>query len=202
MQVKLLRVIQDCVVERVGGRKPVRLDFRVLAATNRDLKKMMARGEFRKDLYYRLNIFSIHVPPLRETREDIPRLAYHLLSLLRKGRRDAPRRIDPQAMKCLESFDWPGNVRELQNVVERASVLAGEGPILAEHLPEEVRAHEAAMMLEDPRTLREEVAAAERSAIQRALGLAEGNRSEAARLLGIHRTGLYQKMRRHGVDGR
>ncbi|MBM4328620.1 MAG: AAA family ATPase [Deltaproteobacteria bacterium] len=202
MQVKLLRVIQDRVVERVGGRKPVRLDFRVLAATNRDLKKMMARGEFRKDLYYRLNIFSIHVPPLRETRADIPRLAYHLLSLLRKDHRDAPRRIDPQAMKCLESFDWPGNVRELQNVVERASVLAGEGPILAEHLPEEVRAHEAAMMLEDPRTLREEVAAAERSAIQRALGLAEGNRSEAARLLGIHRTGLYQKMRRHGVDGR
>ena len=112
LQVKLLRVIQEREVERVGGTRTLKLDFRVIAATNRDLKDMLSRGDFRQDLYYRLNIFVLKTPPLRRIREDIPRLAYHLLSTLDEIRPRLRRRIDAEAMRCLIAYDWPGNVRE------------------------------------------------------------------------------------------
>ena len=139
LQVKLLRVIQEREIERVGGTRTLKLDFRVIAATNRDLKDMLRLGEFRQDLYYRLNIFVLKTTPLRRIREDIPRLAYHLLSTLDETKPRLRRRIEPEAMRRLMAYDWPGNVRELRNVLERASSVAGEGSISEEHLPMEIR---------------------------------------------------------------
>jgi len=203
LQAKLLRVLQDREVERVGGTRTLKPDFRVIAATNRDLKAMLGKRQFRQDLFYRLNIFIIRTPPLRTIHSDIPRLAYHLLSLIRNHAKP-PRRISPEAMRRLMAYNWPGNVRELRNVLERASTLAGEGAILEEHLPMEIWDDEDVPPAFDQglRTLKEEMESAERRAIQRALNHAGGNRSEAARLLGIHRTGLYQKMKHHGLETR
>ncbi len=203
MQAKLLQVIQDREVERVGSSRTLKLDFRVIAATNRDIKSMLSRGEFRKDLYYRLNIFLLKTPPLRQIRDDIPRLAYHFLSLIRNQPGRQPLRIEPEAMGKLMAYNWPGNVRELQNVLERAASVAGDGPILEENLPMEIRNGERlnSTVDQEPHPLKDEMAIAEKRAIQRALNLSNGNRTEAARLLGIHRTGLYQKMRRYGLDG-
>lgn len=203
LQAKLLRVLQDVEVERIGSAKTVKLDFRVIAATNRDLKDMMTKRLFREDLYYRLNIFLLKTPPLRAIRSDIPRLAYHLLSFI-PNRGTSVRRIDPEAMTRLTAYDWPGNVRELRNILERASSVAGEGSILEEHLPMEIR-DDGGMrpaLEQTVRPLAEEKETAERRAIRRALEITGGNRTEAARLLGIHRTGLYQKMRRLGLETR
>lgn len=200
-QAKLLRVLQEHEVERLGGTQTRKLDFRVIAATNRNLTAMLARGEFRHDLYYRLNIFLLKTPPLRHIRADIPRLAYHVLSLI--DQTHSPRRIESAAMSRLAAYDWPGNVRELRNVLGRASSMAGEGPISEEHLPLEIRQRESMSPLDDDvLTLKDEMARAERRSILHALDLTGGNRTEAARLLGIHRTGLYQKMRQHGLDTR
>jgi transcriptional regulator with PAS, ATPase and Fis domain len=202
LQAKLLRALQEREVERVGGTRTLKLDFRVIAATNRDIKAMLAQSDFRQDLFYRLNIFLLRPPPLRQIKTDIPRLAYHLLSLMRDPI-SLPRRIDSKAMARLTAYDWPGNVRELRNVLERASSMAGNGPILEEHLPLEIGEFEStASGASDLHTLKEEMASAERRAIERALSLTAGNRTGAARLLGIHRTGLYQKMRQHGLDTR
>ena len=201
LQVKLLRVIQDREVERLGGTKALKLDFRVITATNRDLKAMMKKGDFRQDLYYRLNIFHLEVPPLRAIREDIPRIAYHILSGLRTGKRAIPSRISREAMERMMGYSWPGNVRELKNAIDRAAAVAGSGPLLEEHLPPDLLAGniDAEISLGPPRSLREELAAVEKRTIERALKMTEGNRKRAAGLLDIHRTGLYQKMRRHGI---
>jgi PAS domain S-box-containing protein len=204
MQVKLLRVIQEREVERVGGTRTLRLDFRVIAATNRNLRDMIAAGGFRGDLFYRLNIFPLRTPALRDIPEDIPRLAYHVLTQLKERNPGAPQRISPEAMELLMHHTWPGNVRELQNALERAAVEAGKGPLLAEHLPPELRGRD---LREESTTgelgsLKDEMAGFERRVVERALALAGGNRSKAAALLGIHRTGLYQKLRRHGLEGK
>jgi transcriptional regulator with PAS, ATPase and Fis domain len=200
LQAKLLRVLHDGEIERVGGTRTLKLDFRVIAATNRDLKVMLAKRQFRQDLYYRLHIFLLKTPPLREIRSDIPRLAYHLLSRMR-DQSNPLRRIEPEAMRRLMAYNWPGNVRELRNVLERASSMAGDGAISEKHLPMEICDDESVMPAPDrgTYTLKQELALTERRAIRRALDLAGGNRSEAARMLGIHRTGLYQKMRQYGL---
>lgn len=197
MQVKLLRVIQERSVERLGGSRPLKLDFRVIAATNRDLKSLIEQGLFRQDLYYRLNIFHLETPPLRAIPQDIRRLSYHILSAVRTEGRIAVGPITPEAMTRLISYPWPGNVRELRNVIERAAAAAGEGPLKEEHLPMELLEQTTQVIEhgEEPRPLREELASAEIRAIQKALKHAGGNRSLAARILGIHRTGLYQKMK-------
>ncbi len=201
MQVKLLRVIQEQEVERLGGSKPLKLNFRVIAATNRDLKEMLKSGTFRQDLYYRLNIFHLHSPPLREIRQDIPRLAYHTLSSLRTGKQQVPSRISLDVMHLLAAHDWPGNVRELKNVIERAAAVAGSGTIMMDHLPPDLleTAKEPAMSIQAPKSMRQEVAAAEKQAIEQALKFTGGNRTEAAKLLGIHRTGLQKKLKRYGI---
>jgi len=202
MQVKLLRVIQERTVERLGGTRVLSLNFRVIAATNRDLKELIHKGLFRQDLYYRLNIFHLETPPLRTIPEDIRRLAYHILSEIGKERKLRIGPITPEAMSRLMSFPWPGNVRELRNVIERATAVAGEGPLKEEHLPMDLL-EETPRILEEqgaPMPLREEMASAERRIIERALRHAGGNRSRAARILGIHRTGLYQKMRSYGLE--
>ena len=201
MQVKLLRIIQEREVERLGGTKPLKLDFRIISATNRDLKAMLNNSLFRKDLYYRLNIFRLEVPALREIKNDIPRLAYNILSSLRTGKRLVPSRISPEAMKRLTSYSWPGNVRELKNALERAAAVAGDKELRPEHLPEDLGDENPLPDLnsEHGASLKEQMRLAEKAAVKEALDAAGGNRTAAAARLGIHRTGLYQKMKKHGL---
>src|SRR5437899_3190973 len=133
LQTKLLRALQERTIERVGGQDPVRIDVRVLAATNRDLEALMKDGRFREDLYYRLNVVSINLPPLRERRRDVPLLIEHLLA--KHAGELGERGLAPDALDRLVGYDWPGNVRELENVIQRAMVMASSGIILPEHLP-------------------------------------------------------------------
>ncbi len=202
MQVKLLRVIQERSVERLGGTRTLHLDFRVIAATNRDLRELIQRGLFRQDLYYRLNIFHLETPPLRSIPEDIRRIAYHILSEIGRERKMRVGPIEPKAMDRLLSYPWPGNVRELRNVIERAMVSAGQGPLKEEDLPMDLLdAAPAALQERDPpMSYRKAMALAEKRILENALRAARGNRSRAARTLGIHRTGLYQKMKAHGLQ--
>ena len=202
MQVKLLRVIQEQEVERLGATKPLKLNFRVIAATNRDLKAMMNTGAFRQDLYYRLNIFHLHTPPLREIRQDIPRMTYHILSSLRTGKRVLPAKISPEAMQRLVAYDWPGNVRELKNAIERAAAVTGGETLQLEHLPPDFLENFSQAPQENgaPPTLKLAKANAEKSAIKQALKYTGGNRTLAAELLGIHRTGVHQKMKKYGLE--
>ncbi|MCB2190163.1 MAG: sigma 54-interacting transcriptional regulator [Deltaproteobacteria bacterium] len=202
MQVKLLRVIQEQEVERLGGTKPLKISFRVIAATNRDLKAMMKAGTFRQDLYYRLNIFHLHTPPLREIRQDIPRMAYHMLSSLRTGKRLLPEKISPEAMQRLVAYDWPGNVRELKNAIERAAAVAGSETLQVEHLPHDFMDQVSSTSLQGgaPPSLKLAKAEAEKNALKQALEYTGGNRTLAAELLGIHRTGVHQKIKKYGLD--
>ena len=203
VQAKLLRVLQEQEVERLGGTRSLKLDFRVIAATNRDIKDMLENGTFRRDLYYRLNVFQLNAPPLREIKEDIPGIAYHLLSKMSSKGRDFPTRISPEAMAKLVAYNWPGNVRELQNVVERAATVCKNSTLKEEHLPSEISDGpvENVRFTSAPSPLREAVAKAEKRAIELALEFSGNSRTEASRILGIHRTGLYQKMKRYGLGG-
>ena len=205
LQVKLLRVIQEREVERLGGTKVLEVDFRLIAATNRDLRSMVETRAFREDLFYRLNIFHLQTPPLREMPEDVPRLAYHILSTIRAGNPRAPSRISSAAMERLTTYHWPGNVRQMQNALERAAALAAGNTLDEAHLPEDIfiaktEAKEVTGHHQRPLPLKEELAKAESLALKRALRFTGGNRAEAARVLGIHRSGLYQKLRRHGLE--
>jgi len=203
LQVKLLRVIQEQEVERLGGTRTLQLDFRVIAATNRDLKEMMQKHAYRQDLYYRLNIFRLRTPALREITEDIPRIAYHILSGLHQDGRSQVNRISPEAMERMACYAWPGNVRELRNVIERAAAVARGGAISQEHLPVDLlegASGTTARPQLQPLPLREEMALAERRVIEKALRFTGGNRTQAARLLGIHRTGLHQKLRAYDLS--
>jgi DNA-binding NtrC family response regulator len=145
MQVKLLRVLQDRRFRRLGGTDEVQADIRVIAATNQDLQKMVGEGRFREDLYYRINVFHVHLPPLRDRREDVPLLAEHFLTKYAKGLGKPVRGVSHEAQELLAAFDWPGNVRELENVIERAVALEQTELILPESLPAHVRAGAATL---------------------------------------------------------
>ena len=202
MQAKLLRVLQEHEVERIGATRSTKLDFRVIAATNQDLAHMIKEGRFRSDLFYRLNIFHIRTPSLREMQEDIPRIAYYLLSILREKRRLIPGRISPEAMALFKQYPWPGNVRELKNALERAMNIAEGQQISVEDLPERIRKFygEAGGEADRLGLLRNILADAEKRAIVEALRYTGGNKVKASRILGMHRTGLYQKIKRHEID--
>ncbi len=187
-QVKLLRVIETGVVRPVGSSEEKAVDVRVLAATNRELLDELEGGGFRKDLYYRLNVVTIKLPPLRARPEDIPLLVRHFLS----QRPSAPRLTD-EGMSALEGYAWPGNVRELENVVERACVLASGDEIGLEELPSHVRECRGQKRSGKVMPLDE----LEREAIQAALEATNGDRSKAARLLGVNRTTLYRKLKKY-----
>jgi transcriptional regulator with PAS, ATPase and Fis domain len=207
-QVKFLRVLQEGEFYRVGGNRPVRVDVRVIAATNRDLEQMIAEGKFREDLYFRLNVVELKIAPLRERREDIPPLIEYLFRELRRQIHTTLERISPQAMNALCQYDWPGNVRQLRNAIEHALVM-GSGKVLSlSHLPEYVTVpatlewkrgsgfptpppHEAA-----PMTLEE----VERRHIETVLRACEGNKQRAATVLGISRSTLYEKMHSYGLE--
>ena len=195
-QAKLLRAIDQREVLPLGSDKPVPVDFRLIAATNRQLEAEIASQRFRQDLFYRLNVFRIEVPPLRERREDLPSLVEHFVCRHseRLGRPVPP--IDNQAMRRLLSYRWPGNVRELSNVVERALILAGDGGVSPEHLPRELRSEDTL-----PVRLKDAVGQAERRHIEWALDMTSGNREEAARMLEIDRATLYRRLVKYGIGG-
>jgi len=220
LQTKLLRALQERTIERVGGQESLRIDVRVLAATNRDLETMMREGRFREDLFYRLNVVTVTLPPLRERRRDIPLLVEHLLA--KYATELGERGVAPEALDRLVGHDWPGNVRELENVVQRAMVMATTGVILPEHLPigpvsaaasvaidatlEEIIERK---LVECVRGLRERASAnlydlmiglVEKPLLRAVLRETEGNQVRAAQILGINRNTLRKKLTEHGVD--
>jgi transcriptional regulator with PAS, ATPase and Fis domain len=193
LQVKLLRVLETGTFRRVGGTADIRVNVRVIAATNRALENMMKEGNFREDLYYRLNVFSLHIPPLRDRKEDIPMLVDHFI---RNSSIVPKRHVRPSAtsMDVLLRYNWPGNVRELENVMERALILC-DGPVIEpEHLPLGVRLEPSFRPEEEGGhlTTLEEV---ERRYIRRVLQECKGHRQKAASILGISERNLYRKLK-------
>jgi two-component system nitrogen regulation response regulator GlnG len=220
LQAKLLRALQERTIERIGGREPIHIDVRVLAATNRDLEALMKDGRFREDLYYRLNVVTVNLPPLRERRRDIPLLVEHFLA--KHGGELGERGIAPDALDRLVGYEWPGNVRELENVIQRAMVMATGGVILPEHLPigpvsaaasvavdatlEEIIERK---LLECVRGLRQHASAhlydlmiglVEKPLLRAVLRETGGNQVRAAQILGINRNTLRKKLTEHGID--
>ena len=192
MQVKLLRVLQEREITRVGGEAVLKVDVRIIAATNKDLVRAIETGGFRDDLYYRLNVVNLHVPPLRERREDIPLLARHFLDIFVKKNDKIVKGFTPQAMDHLLKYDWPGNIRELMNAVERGVVLARSDYLTDDEIP---LLHERSSV--SPKE--EHLEAVERETILRILGEAGNNKSEAARRLGITRRTLHKKLKKYGM---
>ncbi len=200
-QAKLLRVLQEREIERVGGTAPVPVDVRIVAATNRDVAAEVQAGRFRSDLYFRLNVFPLHIPPLRDRREDIPALVAAFLTKLAVRAGFQGRSIDEEAIAYLQAYDWPGNVRELENVLERAAVLARDTEIHVADLPELTVGSEAESTpaTAPTQSLKERVNEHERALIADALQRAGGNQSEAARLLRTSRATLQYRMRVLGL---
>jgi Nif-specific regulatory protein len=199
LQAKLLRVLQEREFERVGGTRPIKVDIRLVAATNRDLEDAVKTGGFRRDLYYRLNVVSLTAPPLRARREDIPLLASYFAAKYAEKCNRHVTGISAEARACLLAYDWPGNVRELENAVERAVVLGSSNLILAEDLPETVLEAEA-ISTADPASYHARVRETKRRLIREAVERAGGNYTEAAKLLGVQATYLHRLMRNLGVE--
>jgi two-component system response regulator AtoC len=212
MQVKLLRVLQESEFERVGGIKTTRVDVRVIAATNRDLLAEVEAGRFRKDLYYRLNVVPIHLPPLRDRRADVPALVRHFIEKYNKRLNKKIEGIADEALVTLQAYPWPGNIRELENLMERV-ILFADGPRIEAHdLPAPVRSGVGGTSLPTPESLTHEIgetplkeilkarqAEIEKAFIVQALGKTEGNVTRAAKLLGISRKSLQTKMKEFGL---
>ena len=202
LQVKLLRVLQEREIRPVGADRTIRTDVRVIAASNRDLASEVEKGRFREDLFYRLQVIPITVPPLRERRSDIPLLVHHFLDKHNQQRLSQPVRIADDAMVHLWEYDWPGNVRELENLVERMVILSDDGIIRVDSLPPNIRSFISDKKIPRP-TLTEEgidlnqaVEEFEYRLIDEALRRTKGNKQAAARLLGLKRTTLVAKLRR------
>ncbi|HAL91503.1 MAG TPA: sigma-54-dependent Fis family transcriptional regulator, partial [Verrucomicrobia bacterium] len=199
-QAKILRALQEREIERVGGGKPIPVDIRVLAATNKDLAKMVQSGTFREDLFFRINVFSFRLPPLRERSEDIPLLAVHLLQQIKPAAT-----LSPAALAALTAYRWPGNVRELKNAIEAAAALATDviGP---EHLNAGMRLQfefsppEASASAEGFRNLDERMDAFEKAMITDALMKSDGVQVRAAALLGIKERSLWHRIAKHKID--
>ena len=194
-QAKILRVLQEREFQRLGGVRPIRANVRVIAATNRNLHEAVTRGQFRVDLYYRLNVFDIRIPPLRERREDIVTLAQAFLEERARSSGGVRVELTPAATDTLIRHEWPGNVRELHNALERATIVCEDGLIRAQDLS-----------LAPPPTIsvmvdNTELNVVERQAIERAMHSVSGNKARAARQLGISRTQLYIRLRKHGLEG-
>jgi transcriptional regulator with PAS, ATPase and Fis domain len=202
MQPKLLRVLEEKEFERVGGTGLIKTDFRLIAATNQNLDQMMSEGAFRKDLFYRLNVIPLHIPPLRERPEDIAPLTLHQLAQMGPGPGGEPLRLTPEAQEVLAAYPWPGNVRELFNALERVAASLEGNTIHQADLPFHLHRAAAAPNREaDERFKLKQVAArTESEAVRHALAVSNGNKAQAARLLGIHRTLLYRKMKKLGLS--
>jgi DNA-binding NtrC family response regulator len=200
VQVKLLRVLENREIKRVGAPEPTRVDIRVIAATNRDLADMVRRGTFRDDLYYRLNVGAIHLPPLRERADDIEPLVRHFVAHYNAKLGRTVVGVSPQVLAIFLRYPWPGNVREVANVIERAMVVAKGSVILPEHLPPHLFEHRTPLAAGAEPMPELSLEAAEREQILRALQASGGKRIEAARLLGLSRRTLYRKLDRYGIS--
>jgi nitrogen regulation protein NR(I) len=227
LQVKLLRVLQEREFERVGGVKTIKVDVRILAATNKDLEKETKEGKFREDLFYRLNVIPLHLPPLRERVEDIELLIVHFIQEFLRKRKGEPFTFSPEAMDCMLKYQWPGNVRELENLIERLSILVSGNIVNVFDLPDKFRSvtereHREATPYASAQTvlttsslitrpggiefnenginLNEIVSTLERNLIMKALERTHGVRSKAAQLLGLNRTTLLEKLKKMGIE--
>ena len=198
-QIKLLRVLQEKEFERVGGTQSIKIDVRVITATNRNLEKLIKEGKFREDLYYRLHVFPINIPPLRERKTDILLLANYFIGKYSKENHKNIRRISTPAIDMLMSYHWPGNVRELENCIERAVLLSNDDVIHGHHLPPTLQTAEASgtMFTGD---LQETLDNIERELIQETLKTAHGNRAKAARVLGISERLIGLRVKKHNLD--
>jgi len=199
-QVKLLRVLQQREVVPVGATEPVQVDVRLIAATNRDLEQDIKEGRFREDLYYRLNVISLELPPLREREDDIPLLAEHLLERLAEGRDEEPKKVSADAMEILREYTWPGNVRELENVLERAVVLTEKNTIKSDVLPEKLTEPAPEPVVNEKPPANPTLEVIERAYIEHVLRAEDGNRTRAAETLGIDPSTLYRKINRYDMD--
>jgi transcriptional regulator with GAF, ATPase, and Fis domain len=204
LQVKLLRVLQERQFERVGGTKTITSDFRVIAATNKDLDEEVAQGRFREDLYYRLTVIPIHAPPLRSRSSDIPLLVENFIEKFNTSKKRSITGVSDEAMSYLIHYSWPGNVRELENVVERMVILSADDIITGDDVPERVTAaeHRVDHTGEIPETgfcLSDEMAEFEKRLIFQALGQTGWVKNRAAKLLSVNRTTLLEKMKRYGI---
>ena len=213
LQAKLLRVLQESEVDRLGGREPISVDVRIIATTNADLKKGIAEKKFRDDLFYRLNVIPIHIPPLRERAGDVVLLSDYFLEKYSQINEKKKPGLSPEAMRILEAYHWPGNVRELEHVIERSVLICDEEVILPEHLyldgpirtlPEETKAGREAIpdlevktVSQEPITLKE----MERSMIFDALGRVNGNRTKASQILGISVRTMRNKLQEYETEG-
>ncbi len=218
VQIKLLRTLQEREFERVGGNETIKVDVRVVSATNRNLEKMIEEGEFREDLYYRLNVFPINLPPLRDRLDDLPVLANHFAAKFARQMGTPPQGLTPDGMAKLREYNWPGNVRELENIIERAMILARGAPLASVHLDFGRRAAthsntpsgavpvivttapSAPVVTDDGRSLAERLLESERKEIVAAVEKSRGNIASAARMLGINRSTLYYRLRKHGLE--
>ena len=215
VQIKLLRTLQERELERVGGNETIKVDVRVVSATNRNLEKMIEEGEFREDLYYRLNVFPINLPPLRDRPEDLQVLLGHFITKFARQMGVATSQPGPDAIQKLREYNWPGNVRELENIVERAMILARGTPLNATHLDFGRRAQQSgpvptittqapsapqAAPADEGKSLAERLLESERKEIVAAVEKSRGNIASAARTLGINRSTLYYRLRKHGLE--
>ncbi|MGE5111571.1 MAG: sigma-54-dependent transcriptional regulator [Acidobacteriaceae bacterium] len=196
MQAKLLRVLQEKEVRPVGSNNKVKVDVRVIAATNRDLEAEYKDGRFRKDLYFRLNVVTVHIPALRERRSDIPMLVHWFLD---KYASETKIEVAPEAMNCMLQYDWPGNVRELENCVERAIALGNREIIALQDLPPAIRAYENQLKLGAVTVTATDLEEIERDTIQRVFDQVNGDKEMAGKLLGISRATLYRKIKRYNI---
>jgi two-component system response regulator HydG len=194
-QIKLLRVLQTHRFERIGGEQTLSVDVRIIAATNKSLLDEVKRGQFREDLYYRLNVIPIHLPALKDRRNDIPLLARHFLDRFAAAQNKKVEGFSPDAMRHLLDYSWPGNVRELENSIEHAAVLVKGNRIEVEHLPAAIRNIETSSQMSRPATIAEQ----EMRLLQEAMEECGWNKKEAARRLGISRSTLYEKLKRYGI---
>ncbi|MFC1825849.1 sigma-54 interaction domain-containing protein, partial [Thermodesulfobacteriota bacterium] len=201
LQAKLLRVLQEREFDRVGGRKPIKVDVRFIAATNKDLEQMVAEGTFREDLYYRLNVFALKIPPLRDRKEDIPILVDWFLK-----KAPQPAKIYSLPLQLLAGYSWPGNIRELQNTMERAAVMSEEGMIDVNHLPENItkdltgHVTEASQEAYDDSSIDDRLQQIEKGMINQALRNAAGIQVIAAELLGINERSLWHRIKKYNID--
>ncbi len=215
LQVKLLRVLQEREFERVGSTKTIKVDVRIIAATNRNLEELTEQGRFREDLYYRLNVIPIHLPPLRNRKEDIPLLVDHFLNKHSKGKKKAPPIITKQIMEVFMNYDWPGNVRELENLIERLTILNSGEEVTPKDLPQRFQkvvnipegseerglfqGSEQIQLSPKGINLNSVIDEIERRLISQALEMSNGVKSKAASLLGLNRTTLVEKMKKKGI---
>ncbi len=199
IQIKLLRILQEKEFERIGGSETIKADVRIIAATNRDLEKNIEDGSFRQDLYYRLNVFPIHIPPLRERKTDIPLLVDFFIEKYAKANHKTVNRISTQAIDMLMSYHWPGNVRELENCLERAVLLTSDDVIHGHHLPPTLQTSEVGEVVGES-GLDATLDNVERNLILDALKAARGNKAKAARALGISERIMGLRVKKHGLD--